>query len=82
MKLFEARVGNLIVREARDRNEEEAGTNAVREVFGHNDYDRLPDTKADPPHPGWIKVDSIMAAYHARREEQDRKYCQDLREHR
>ena len=74
--LLEMQLYNFIFRTARDRNEEDAWTGAVYEVFGHMDLDLLPDTEADPPDPGWLKVDAIMEEYRVnrgQREEKERK---------
>jgi hypothetical protein len=46
----------------------------VIEVFGHDDVERLPDTEADPPDPGWVKVDAMMDEYHARMKREDKEY--------
>lgn len=59
--------------------DERAWTNAVLEVFGHNDYDLLPDTEADPPDPGWLKVDAIMEEYHAAEKKRDEEDAKQLR---
>lgn len=70
--LIEAWLWNLIIfRAARDYNEENAWTNAVTEVFGHNDYDLLPDTEAEPVDPGWLRVEEIHAAHCAKLDKQD-----------
>ena len=68
IKLLEMQLYNFIFARARDRNEERAWTNAVIEVFGHNNYDLLPDTEADPPDPRWLKVDAIMEEYRVNRD--------------
>ena len=71
--LLEIQLYNFIFRVARQHNEERAWTNAVVEVFGHKDWDALPDTEADPPDPGWLKVDAIMEEYHLNREQREEK---------
>lgn len=68
MKLLVAQLYNFIFARTRDRNNERAWTNAVLEVFGHMNFDDLPDTEADPPHPKWLKVDAIMDEYSTQRD--------------
>ena len=78
IKLLEAQLYNFIFRRVRDRNDERAWTNVVHEVFGHTNFDDLPDTEADPPDPGWLKVDAIMEEYHANREQREKKEEKEL----
>jgi len=43
IKLLEAQLYNFIFARARDHNDERAWTNTVLEVFGHMNFDDLPD---------------------------------------
>jgi hypothetical protein len=73
IKLLEMQLYNFIFARARDHNEERAWTNAVIEVFGHNNYDVLPDTEADPPDSGWLTGDAIMDEYRVNRAKKEQE---------
>lgn len=73
IKLLEMQIYNFIFRRARDRNDERAWSNAVLEVFGHMNLDELPDTEADPPDRGWLKVDAMMDEYRVNRDQREEK---------
>jgi len=79
IKLLEMQLYNFIFQRARDRNDERAWTNAVIEVFGHMNWDALPDTEADPPDAGWLKVDEIMEEYHVAEKKRDEEDAKQLR---
>jgi hypothetical protein len=68
VRLLEAQLWNFIRDRARDYNEEQVWSNAVREVFGHDNWDLLPDTEAEPVDPGWLRVEEIVAEYCAKRD--------------
>jgi hypothetical protein len=86
VRLMEAQLWNFILDRARDYNEENAWTNAVTEVFGHTRFDELPDTEADPPDPGWTRVEEIVAKYCADRDvreaEEKKRFDEEWRQRR
>lgn len=69
--LMEAQLWNFIFKAARSRNEENAWDNAVIEVFGHKNWDLLPDIEAEPLDPGWVKVEAIMEKYCVERDKKE-----------
>lgn len=78
LRLMEGQLYNFIFQRARDRNDENAWTDAVHEVFGHTNMEALPDTEADPPDPGWLKVDAIMDQYRVKRDQREEREEKEL----
>lgn len=71
IKLLEVMLWHFIFRALRNRQDEDAFDRGVLETFDHNDWDRLPDTEADPLDSRWVQVDVIMDAYHAEQKRKD-----------